>query len=144
PEDGAYDYQLVAQANLILANQEIEDGSMEDAQRRLDTCVDVAKRWEKAAPSPDARYWRGTAQEMRGQIFLLNGDPDMAIPALRESAAAFASLSAEYPENGPYRRELWMSRHFVGASLGGVGDAKTWNPSIGDPARAEQELRDTL
>jgi hypothetical protein len=144
PEDRAYDYRLALRASMFVFTIAKEDNDAALASRHAAAGLDVATRWLRTAPPPDARYWFGLAREMAGGAHLLGGDPDAAASDYRDSAETFAALSAAEPENAPYRREVWYARVQLAMCLSGRGDAKIWQPAVGDRASAERALVEAL
>jgi len=141
PEDAAYDYRLAARGFAGLADMFSEDGDIEAAAHSAEAGLDVATRWERAAPSPEARYWIACGREAQGMSLEARGDPDGALQAFRQSIDVLKRLTAEHPEDSSYRRELWYVHGLAAVALNGAGDTRFWMPHVSDRGAAERDLR---
>jgi len=119
-------------------------GDSARAARHAQACLDVVTRWERADPSPEARYWVGIAHEIKGAQLLDSGDPDGAARELGESVAVLGALSAATPDNAPYRRELWMVEYRIALSHAGTGEGRIWELGTGDLDAADAAARAAL
>jgi len=144
PKDDTFDYGVAARGYAQLFNLEMEDDELALTRVHIDGLLELATRWSARDAAPQPRYWLGIAREARGGLFAVAGDPDSAVPELRAAASIFGALSAEHPENAPYRRETWFAHAAIATALAGVGDAKIWMPSVVDLAGAEAEQREAL
>jgi hypothetical protein len=144
PKDAAFDFRLAARGSASLANAAIDDGDGAAAARHARDALDVAERWGRAAPSPEARYWIACGHEALGIAANLVGDPDQAVREMRASIAIIEPLLAEHPEDASYRRELWYLHALTAAALWGAGDGRTWMANLGDRTEAERQLRQNV
>ena len=144
PADRTFEHGLVARGYAVVDDLALDDGDAALAVHLADACLDVATRWERAEPSPEARYWMGLGHSMRARAFVLAGDPERVASEIRESAAIFAILSVAEPENAPYRRETWLTHMTLATVFSGAGDAKLWIPRVEALTDAEGEARAAL
>jgi hypothetical protein len=144
PRDGSFDYQIVAQGHVCLAQIGLYLGDTLAASRSADRCLEVAQQWRGLKPSLMSRYWVAAAQEARALTRGEAADPDAAIGDLQATVKTLEELVRERPERAPYRRELCGTLGRIAGYSLGIGDDGWWLPSREDRRTAETAMMRTV
>jgi hypothetical protein len=142
PAGAGLDRQMAMRGLITLFTMDFRNGDAAAAEASARRFQAAAEAWLREAPSPEARYWSGVAHEVRAHAASLAGDPDLALEVLAQAREVFASLTAEYPHEEAYPRELAVTLMLAAQARTGTGNAGLWKPHVDDWPGAEAALRE--
>jgi hypothetical protein len=137
-------YFLAVKIHTRLCQVHSYAGNPSAAEVEQQAASDAASAWLRIERSPRTRYWLGVTTGLASHPRWDLGDPDGALEAREAARKIFAELSAEFPDDASYRRELAFNLLNIGALRGGAGEAQEWGPHLDDGHGAQLALAESM